>query len=313
MKKTSTCILIAILAVTSIFAELPKVGNDAESVIYAFQTLADSLYKAGSPSLADVDWHNPELELKTYSEQLKLDYETVRQYVASIEQGMKKVEASGMLSKTEFADFKNTMENCFSIQMLSLEHCKFPENMQAVYDNPNIAILENNAKVHAANIEQAQKLLDEMQTPAQIQETLKKEHDELEQLKNAKKKESKRIAELENHSVELGLAYGQALSNEQRYKKIIADNTSKLNAIPGQIQKYKEYADSEYKKAFMQQISDIRTWIDFFNGKNSAIHDFFTMLDTKSAMQKKLDNIVPQKDSKAYQARLDNFLKSWKL
>lgn len=145
-----------------------------------------------------------------------------------------------MLSKAELADFKNTMKNCFSIQMLSVDHCKLPENMHPVHDNPKIAILEKNGKVHVANIEQAQKLLDKMQTPAQIQ-------------------------------------------------------------------KYKDYADSEYKKEFMRQLSDIHNWIDFFNGKNSKIYDFLVMLDTKSAMQKKLDDIVPQKDSKTYQARLDMF------
>ena len=60
-----------------------------------------------------------------------------------------------------------------------------------------------------------------MQSPSEIQETITKEHEELEQLKTAKKKNSARISELENHAVELGLTYGQALSNERQFKKII--------------------------------------------------------------------------------------------
>ncbi|MBQ7753139.1 MAG: hypothetical protein IJR80_05735 [Treponema sp.] len=71
-----------------------------------------------------------------------------------------------------------------------------------------------------------------MQSPSEIQETITKEHEELEQLKTAKKKNSARISELENHAVELGLTYGQALSNERQFKKIIADNTAKLKSIP---------------------------------------------------------------------------------
>lgn len=303
---------IAFIAfVLPIFAELPKVESNAESVVYAFQSIVDAVYNMGC-SLT-VDYRNKELELETFSEQLNLDYETVRRYVEKIEQEMKKVERGGILSKTELADFKNSMENNFGIQQKSVDHCKLPESMQPVYDNPNIAILEENAKIHASNIEAAQQFLNEMQTPAQIQEIMTKEHEELEQLKAAKKKNTKRIKELENHSVQLGTAYGIALRNEQEYKKAISDNTDKLNAIPAQIQKYKNRIDAEYKAAFMKKISDINTWIDFFDGKNTDIYDFVQMLNTKNIMQQKLDDIVPVKDSRIYQQRLDTLIESWKL
>ncbi len=294
-----------------IFAELPKVESDAESVGYAFQSLVDAVYGMGSP--LTVDYWNKELELETFSEQLNLDYETVRLYVKKIEQEMKNIERSGILSKTEFADFKKSMENNFGIQQKSIDHCKLPESMQPIYDNPNIAILEENAKIHASNIEAAQQFLKEMQTPSQIQEIITKEHEELEQLKMAKKKNTKRIKELENHAVQLGTAYGIAVRNEQEYKKAISDNADKLNSIPAQIQKYKNQIDAGYKADFMKKISDINTWIDFFDGKNTDIYDFVQMLDTKNMMQQKLDDIVPVKDSRIYQQRLDALVESWKL
>ena len=77
MKKSLISLALAFFTIAGIFTELPKIENDAESAIRAFQSLAGAIYKAGSPSLDDVDWHNHEFELKTYSEQLKLDYENV--------------------------------------------------------------------------------------------------------------------------------------------------------------------------------------------------------------------------------------------
>ncbi|MCM1321632.1 MAG: hypothetical protein NC041_07160 [Bacteroides sp.] len=307
-------ILISFLAVFGlpVFCELPKVEANAESVIVAFQELTDAFLKTGNTNL-DVDWRSKELELKAYSDQLALNYETVRRYVEQIEQAKNKVEESGMLSKTELADFKKSMESNFSVQYWDIEHYDLPETLQPVYTDPNIKILENNAKVHQSNIETAQKLLDEMQTPLQIQEIITKEHAELESLKSAKKKNTKRITELENHAIQLGLAYGTAVGNEKKYKQIISDNTDKLNAIPVQIQKYKEAADSEYKKEFMRQIANINTWIDFFNGKNETIRQYLQILDTKNAMQTKLDNVVPMEEVRNYQARLDDFIESWKL
>ena len=37
------------------------------------------------------------------------------------------------------------------------------------------------------------------------------------------------------------------------------------------------------------------------------------MFDAKTAMQKKLDDVVPMKETKSYQTRLDDFVGSWKL
>lgn len=305
------CVIVFTVFSLSIFAELPKIESNAESVVYAFQSLVDAVYDMGCT--LNVDYRNKELELETLSGQLGLDYETVRRYVENIEQEMKKIERSGMLSKTELADFKNSMENSFSIQQKSLDHCKLPESMQPVYDNPNISILEENAKIYASNIELAQQYLNEMQTPAQIQEIITKEHEELEQLKAAKKKNTKQIKNLENHSLQLGVAYGRALNTEQEYKQAIIDNTERLNAVPAQIQKYKDAIDAEYKTAFMKKISNINIWIDFFDGKNTEIYNFLQMLDTKNMMQKKIDDVVPVKDSRIYQKKLDSLIESWKL
>lgn len=313
MKKNIISLLFTILSSTCIFAELPKVENNAESVISTFQSLADAVFEIGSPSLNTQYWESKETELQLLSDQMNLTYETVRRYVADIERGMNRVEASGNLSKTELAEFKKSMKSNFAIQYKSIDGYNLPENMKPVYDNPNIAILENNAKIHAENIAQAQKILDEMQSSAEIQEIIKKEHEELEQLKQAKKKDKTRIAQLENHAVELGTAYGQAYSTEQRCKDIIASNTRSLNEIPAQIQKYKDKTDSEYKKEFVNQLSDIHTWIDFFDGKNTSIYDLLKIIDSKAAMQKKLDDVVPQKDARTYQLRLNEFLESWKL
>lgn len=311
MKKNIISLLFTIFSATFVFAELPKIENNAESVVYAFQYLVDNLYSTGTS--LNVDCNNKEFEIKTYSDQLKLNYENVRRYVEAISQGKKIVESSGILSKTEISEFKNTMENNFGIQQKDVDWCKLPPSVKPIYKNPNIAILESNAKIHEENIAQAQKLLNEMQSPSEIQETITKEHEELEQLKTAKKKDSARISELENHAVELGLAYGQALSNERQFKKIIADNTAKLKAIPTQIQQFKDLEDAEYKSDFMKQIANINTWIDFFEGKNTVIYDFMQMLDAKTAMQKKLDDVVPLKDARIYQLRLNEFLESWRL
>ena len=222
MKKLTALVFIALAAAFS-FAGLPKVEDNAESVKNAFESLFDALYSTGTS--LEVDWHNAPLEQKTYSGQLKLNYETVRHYVADIERGMQKIETSGTLSKTDLTDFKKAMHNNFVIQQRSLDRCKLPPSAKPVYDNPNIAILESNAKVHEENIAQAQKLLDEMQTPAQIQEIITKEHEELEQLKTAKKKGTKRIKALEDHAV----------------------------------QQYKDLTDSKYKEAFLKKLADITT------------------------------------------------------
>ncbi len=302
--------LIAVLAafvLSPTFAELPKIGNTSESISNAFQEL---IFNVINP-FENVDWHDGSRMLQAYSYQLEnLTYDKVRDYVSEIETAMKKLEASGTLSKGNLENFKDEMEHAYC----NLSGVQVPDSVSLNYNNdPNIKILEQNEQAYKKRIADCQKMLDEMQTPEEIQKMIDDNKKRLDELNSAKKRDAKQIKAVEDHSMQLGIAYGQAISNKKKLQATIDSDTNSLNAISAQTEQYKISIKDEYKQELSEKVRAFSTWKDFFDGKNTVIKDFLELLDTRKKAQTDFTNFVPMKDAEIYQQKLDAFISGWGL
>lgn len=314
IKKVCICLVYLLFFCFFASAENFDAKKQRDNVITFFQDVVTLFCNLGNTSLTTFqdEWLENGIEMLD-SVLEGLTYSDFQKSIDLIKNNMEAIENSGELSLIELKDFKQIMSDINVLHVWSIKNCKLPENKKLTYSVPEIAILESNAQIHKSNIQTYEQNLSAMQPPEEIQKILAEETQMLKDLRE----NNKRNAELENHVIQLGAAYANALSNQKRWKEGIKDEQKALDSIPILIEKYKEearlQAEKQYKKEIVSKINNIQTWIDFFNEKNETLTEFLQLIDTKGTMREKLNYIVPSKDLKKYEIKLNTFIRDWKL
>lgn len=316
MKQKLIFIFVLTIKMFIVYAELPKVESNTDSIRFAFSELLEYFCEPGEKigSRHSYDWRIEGEELAALDYLLdSITYDNVKNYVNQIFNAMQDIELSGSLSKVRLADFKNTMEDIKVINMRQLSDCEIPDSVAIVYDDPNIATLLENEKIYQSNINNYEKQLAEMQTPEQIKKIIDDDTKRIDELKTNEIRNKAQIDRLTEHKISASVAYANAVSNRQKLQNAIESNKQNLLAIPAQIEQYKNPARDRYKADIAKKINNFQTWLDFFDGKNNILTDFLILTDAYTGMNKKIDELVPMRDVPKYQDKLEKFFKGWNL
>lgn len=131
------------------FAEeykLPEIKNTPESAINAFSEVARSLSATGTANWNkyDYDWRNPEAGIETYDYRLSLNYETIKNYVKTIDTAVKTIASEGNINKGQLEYLNQTMKNTMALTDFYLDRCTVPDSLLS---NIDASILSEDAKI----------------------------------------------------------------------------------------------------------------------------------------------------------------------
>lgn len=285
MKKLFINVMLLCILNTG-FAEeykLPEIENALESPISAFTELIYSLSATGTANWSgyDYDWRIPEVGIEIYDYRLSLNYETIKNYINTIDTTIKMIASEGNISKGQLEYLNQTMKNTMALTDFYLDRSTVPDSVLSSID---VSTLNENVKIHSDNI-------------IVLEKNIKIINGNIEYYKNELTK--------------------RRPSQEAKITKLIKDAenslVSTLNKIETEKKLLKKYISKSYKNEIAAKINNLQTWLDFFDGKNTTITEFLQLIDTSGMMQEELDLIIPMKDAPQYQKKLDDFLTGWGL